>query len=157
MFIITRENSRSTDFKYLTGLLDRGLTETYGALQATYDKFNVIEYLNTVVIARMDSTPVGCGCFKQFEKDTIEIKRMFVKTENRGSGIATKMLAELERWAMELGYSRSILETGIKQVEAIQLYTKNGYKQIGNFGQYAGIATSICFAKDFIVKIDTNH
>jgi GNAT superfamily N-acetyltransferase len=157
MLTIVRKNSRSTDFKYLTGLLDLGLTETYGALQATYDKFNIIESLNTVVVARMDGVSVGCGCFKQFEKDTIEIKRMFVKTEHRGNGIATKILNELERWAVELGYSRSILETGIQQVEAIHLYKKRGYKQIGNFGQYASIETSVCFAKNLIAKLDTNH
>ena len=68
-------------------------------------------------------------------------------TGSRGKGIATKILSEMERWAAELGYARCILETGKRQPEAIQLYRKNAYAQIPNFGQYAGIENSLCFEK----------
>ncbi len=148
MVTVVRTNSSDTDFKNLTTLLDLGLNEHYGAQQSKYDTFNVVVSLNTVVVARVDGTPAGCGCFKQFDKDTIEIKRMFVKTEQRGRGIATTILAELERWAVDLGFSRAILETGNKQIEAIHLYEKNGYKPIDNFAQYVGFEESVCFAKN---------
>ena len=145
---IERKESGNLDFKYLVSLLDESLHKTYGALQSKYDKLNVIESLTTVVVAKEDNVSVGCGCFKEFDKDTIEIKRMFVKEDNRGRGIATKILNELENWAVELGFSKSILETGKKQREAIHLYKKNGYKQIENYGQYAGFESSVCFAKN---------
>jgi hypothetical protein len=41
----------------------------------------------------------------------------------------------------------SILETGIKQPEAIALYQKSGYTIIPNYGQYTDVATSVCMKK----------
>jgi len=49
---------------------------------------------------------------------------MFVAAALRGRGIASTVLAELERWAQELGYKSCILETGIRQTAAIALYKK---------------------------------
>ena len=90
---------------------------------------------------------VGCGCFKPYSANAVEIKRMYVKTENRGKGISKQILTELENWALELGFTHSILETGPKQPEAIGLYIKSGYSRIENFGQYAAMPNSICFSK----------
>ena len=73
---------------------------------------------------------------------------MYTSPESRGKGIATKILYELELWAAELLYEKCILETGKKQPDAIGLYKKNGYKLIQNYGQYAGIEYSLCFAKE---------
>ena len=94
-----------------------------------------------------DDVPIGCGAFKEFEANTVEIKRMYVSEANRGKGIAVQILNELEKWAAELSYSRCILETGIKQPEAIALYQKCGYTRMENYGQYAGIDASFCFEK----------
>lgn len=73
---------------------------------------------------------------------------MFTLPIGRGKGIASLILAELETWAVELGYSTCILETGFNQPEAIALYQKNGYNRIDNYGQYAGVETSLCFEKE---------
>ena len=78
----------------------------------------------------------------------MEVKRMFVSPEGRNKGIGTLILSELESWASELSYTKCILETGKKQPEAIRLYDKNGYTLIPNYGQYAGIANSVCFEKN---------
>ncbi|SIT88092.1 GNAT family N-acetyltransferase [Pontibacter indicus] len=77
----------------------------------------------------------------------MEVKRMYVLPEGRNQGIASKVLAELEAWAQELAYARCILETGLKQPEAIGLYQKSGYQQIPNYAQYAGVENSVCFEK----------
>ena len=61
--------------------------------------------------------------------------------------MASGVLAELEQWARELGMERCILETGLRQPEAIALYERNGYEPIPNYGPYAGVANSRCFAK----------
>lgn len=95
----------------------------------------------------MQEDAVGCGAFKEFNDETVEIKRMFVPDEQRGKGIASKVLKELEAWALELGYTTCILETGKRQPEAIALYKKNGYELIPNYGQYAGVENSVCFQK----------
>lgn len=65
----------------------------------------------------------------------------------RGRGIAKAILTELEKWALELEYRKTILETGYKQVAAIDLYRHTGYVQMENYGLYAEIPISICFKK----------
>ena len=72
---------------------------------------------------------------------------MYVPLNRRGQGIASLVLKELEKWAKELGYKKCILETGLKQPEAIRLYEKNGYKSIPNYGQYSGVENSVCYEK----------
>jgi GNAT superfamily N-acetyltransferase len=77
----------------------------------------------------------------------MEIKRMFTLTEKRGKGMAGMILSELQLWAREMDYKKCILETGIRQKEAVSLYNKTGFILIPNYGQYQGIETSICFEK----------
>jgi putative acetyltransferase len=100
-----------------------------------------------VVIAYDGNVPVGCGAIKEYATGTMEVKRMYVLPEQRGKGIASLVLKELEEWTKGLGYTRCILETGYKQPEAIQLYKKNAYIVILNYGQYAGVESSICFER----------
>jgi GNAT superfamily N-acetyltransferase len=147
MFDLIRVNSDNNDFKDLVALLDLELNSRYGIIQAQYDKFNIINSINNVVVGYNDSKPIGCGCFKIYDKDTIEIKRMFVKTDFRGSGISKLILIELESWASDLGFVRAILETGIKQPDAIRFYNKLGYQKMDNFGQYIGNTNSVCMSK----------
>jgi GNAT superfamily N-acetyltransferase len=100
-----------------------------------------------VVFYENDSA-YACGAIKQVETSaTWEIKRMFVSDQMRGKGIGSLLLKELEFWAKELSVEKLILETGKRQVEAIALYHKNGYKITENFGQYIGVENSICFEK----------
>jgi putative acetyltransferase len=148
MTSIIRTNSRNKDFIDLIERLDADLNKRYGDKQSDYTQFNVIQTIDTVIIVYIDDLPAGCGCFKQYNQDCVEIKRMYVKPESRGMGISKKILNELEKWALEIGFSKSILETGINQPEAIGLYEKSGYTRIANYGQYMGINTSVCFEKD---------
>lgn len=147
MIGIIRTNSSSIDFHDLVNGLDQELNSRYGAAQLQYNEFNRIEALDTVVVGYANDIAVGCGCFKIYDKNTVEIKRMFVRPEFRGKGIAGMILSELELWAAEKGYSASVLETGIGQSEAIRLYSRQGYIRIDNYGQYAGNPNSCCMSK----------
>ena len=73
---------------------------------------------------------------------------MFVLKENRGTGVAQKLLYELESWATELGHTKCVLETGIRQIRAVAFYKKSTYKVTPNYGQYSGMENSICFEKE---------
>jgi putative acetyltransferase len=148
MIELHRTDSDHNDFKSLVIQLDMDLNIRYRELQKQYDPHNKIESIDTIVIAYFEKIPAGCGCFKKYDNDTVEIKRMFVKEEYRGKGIATMILNELECWAKEKKYHRTLLETGIKQTEAIRLYEKMGYKRTENFGQYIGNKNSICMQKE---------
>lgn len=147
MIKILRTTSDNKDFTPLIQLLDNDLNIRYGTLQEMYEQYNVIKFIKTIVIAYHELLPVGCGGFRISDNTTVEIKRMFVKPEYRGKGIASRILQELEIWAIESGYSRAILETGKKQVEAIRLYQKKGYRLIENYGPYKNQPNSVCFEK----------
>src|ERR1700741_4164700 len=121
MIDLKRTNSKDADFRRLIAELDANLREIYDELMDVYDEHNIIEDLDTVVIARLDGEPVGCGCFKHFNEDAAEIKRMYVRKSCRGQGISGLILAELEAWAKEKGFIVTILETGERNIEALGL------------------------------------
>ena len=131
----------------MVGLLNAEMNALYGRLQATYDRHNVVEDVRTVVVACVDGRAVGCGALRPYAAETVEVKRMYVRPDWRGQGIAGRVLRELEGWARELGFARIILETGKKQPAAIGLYDKHGYRRIENYGPYAGQPNSVCFEK----------
>ena len=78
----------------------------------------------------------------------MEIKRIYVLPSERRKGIASRILKELEKWAAEKNCHSCILETGLRQPEAIALYKKNGCLSISNYGQYKGMENSVCFNKE---------
>jgi GNAT superfamily N-acetyltransferase len=144
---ISKTTSENLDFINLIGALDKSLWERYPELKTDYWGNNIIELNPNVVVIYLENNPVACGCFKKYDKDTIEIKRMFVSLEARGMGLAQNILRELELWAHDLGYSFSVLETLYKQKEAIALYQKTGYSIVDNYEPYVGLENSICMRK----------
>ncbi|WP_108868768.1 GNAT family N-acetyltransferase [Aquimarina aquimarini] len=142
-----RTNSRNNDFSKLVKLLDFDLAERDGDEHSFFAQFNKIDEIKHVVVVYENKLPVACGAIKEYDKNAMEIKRMFTLPEYRGKGLASVILSELEKWASELQYKRCILETGIKQPEAIRLYKKNSYKLISNYGQYQNVENSKCFEK----------
>jgi len=140
-------NNNDPDFKYLVTLLDGYLLVLNGEEQSNYTPHNKLDYLDTAVVVYQDNQPAGCGCFKKFDNDTVEIKRMFVKDDSRGKGIASSILNELELWAKETGFKYTVLETLKHNSEAVNLYTKQGYSVIDNYGPYITLTNSVCMQK----------
>ena len=147
MYKLKRTNSDDLDFQKLVAELDKDLAIRDGEEHSFFAQFNKISTIKYVVLIYENDIAVGCGAIKEYEENTMEIKRMFVPQEKRGKGIASIVLKELENWAKELGNKKCILETGIKQPEAISLYKKNDFSIIKNYGQYAEVENSVCFEK----------
>ena len=145
---IIRTDSSNPDFATLVKLLDADLAVRDGDEHAFYHQYNTIASIKHALVLYDEDTPVACGAIKEFDADRMEVKRMFTAPEHRGKGLASVVLAELERWAAELGYKKTVLEAGKRQPEAIALYEKNHYKMIPNYGQYAGVENSVCFEKE---------
>jgi GNAT superfamily N-acetyltransferase len=145
--ILNKTNSSNLDFISLVKDLDIELSIRDGDEHSFFAQFNKIDQIKHVIIAYENNIAVGCGAIKEYADDTMEIKRMFVKPEFRGQGIASIILSDLEIWAKELNFTKCILETGQKQPEAIALYKKNNYEIIPNYGQYIGVSNSVCFLK----------
>jgi len=145
---LIRTNASHQDFQTLVVLLDHDLQIRDGAEHSFFAQFNRIDSLQHVVVAYVENEAIGCGAFKPYQGTAVEIKRMFVRPEYRGQRIAQHVLTELEAWASELGATSFVLETGLKQPEAIRLYQRCGYERIPNYGQYAGVENSVCMQKE---------
>jgi GNAT superfamily N-acetyltransferase len=148
MIKIIRTNSENNHFIEMVKELDAFLKITDQEDHDFYNQFNNINVIKYVVLVYKDEKPVGCGALKHFDSDSVEIKRMYVSADSRGLGIAPKILSELETWARELKYKKSVLETGERQVSAVKLYYNSNYKRMHiNYGQYEGVVNSLCFEK----------
>ncbi|MBN9312045.1 MAG: GNAT family N-acetyltransferase [Chryseobacterium sp. 39-10] len=145
--IFKRTNSSDLDFIELIKELDFYLALKDGEEHSYYAQFNKISELPHCIVMYEDDVPVGSGAIKQYDRETAEVKRMFVKPDYRGKGSGTEILQHLEQWAKELGYTHTILETGKRQTEAVRLYSKT-YEVIPNYAQYEGMEDSICFQKN---------
>ena len=99
------------------------------------------------LVGYVDTEPVAMGGIRRLDDDTVEIKRMFVAAEFRGRGFARAVLARLEELADEMGARRIVLETGLKQPEAMALYATSGYERIDGFGHYRDQPLSASFGK----------
>ncbi len=78
-----------------------------------------------------------------------EIKRMYVRPRARGRGAARALLHAIEDSAAAAGRGRLVLETGLRQPEAIGLYTSSGYRPlVPKFGLYRHEEQSVCMVKD---------
>jgi putative acetyltransferase len=144
---LRRTNSSDADFRTLIVALDADLRGKYADLMDTYDQHNVIDQIDTVIVATLQGEAVACGCFKSYDAESVEVKRMYVAPAARGKGISKMILRNLEDWARDLGYSYTVLETASKQHEAIGLYHNMGYEKTAQYGPYVDLPDSICFRK----------
>lgn len=145
---LRRTDAENEAFRSLVQQLDADLDDRYGDQQDFYGQFNALSAIKYVVLAYLDEGAVACGAIKEFDDQSMEVKRMYVQKNARGRGIATGVLQELESWAKSLGYSNCVLQLADNQAEALALYVKNGYVQTANFGQYIGDENSICMRKE---------
>ncbi|MEZ0543115.1 GNAT family N-acetyltransferase [Fibrella arboris] len=153
MLTFSRTDSTNSDFQQLVQQLDAYLRILNGDEHSIYSQFNGIESLRYVVVAYHGTTPVGCGAVKPYDAAHTEIKRMYVLPTQRGQGVASRILNELEAWSYELGFQGTVLETASDMPDAIGLYTKNGYERIPNYGPYAGMPRSVCMKKEGPVQL----
>jgi GNAT superfamily N-acetyltransferase len=147
MIIVKRTDSEDKDFQELVILLDNDLDELDKTAHTICEPFNKIDTIQYAIVVYSANEAIGCGAIRKYASDTMEIKRMFVRKDQRRKGIASMILDELECWAKELGFTRCILETGEKLPEAINLYQKKSYSRIANYGQYQCLGCSVCFEK----------
>lgn len=147
---VVKTTSENPDFIFLIGTFDAYLWDRYPELKKDYWGNNLIEFNANVLIVYLDEKPVACGCFKKYNEKSVELKRMFVLPEARGLGLAQLVIKELEEEAKNQGFEVLILETLYKQIEAINLYQKSGFKIVENYEPYVGLLNSVCMSKSII-------
>lgn len=124
-----------------------------GQDESPIDPADFEDPLGRFYVGYLDGTPVATGAWRRSSvralgaEVTAEVKRMYVVPAAQRRGVARRMLAHLEVTAAEAGIEAMVLETGMKQPEAIALYTSSGYEPIPGFGHYRGSELSRCFGR----------
>ena len=145
---ITRDQPDSSEASALVEELDAYLIPMYPI--ESHHGLDVDQLLSQEVaffIIRVDDVAAGCGGLKFYGKEYAEVKRMYVRSEFRGLGLAKAILRHLEGYALKQEVRLLRLETGILQTEAIGLYERCGYTEIGPFGEYLPDPNSRFFEK----------
>ncbi len=114
--------------------------------------------LGAFFVGYLDDVPVATGAWRRRtdvevadSRQTAEIKRMYVVARARRSGLARAMLTHLEETARAAGAEAMVLETGLRQPEAIALYESAGYRPVAGFGFYKDEPLSRCFARTIVL------
>ncbi|KQR08337.1 GNAT family N-acetyltransferase [Cellulomonas sp. Leaf334] len=106
----------------------------------------------TTVVAWVDGNPVGCATLRAardgYPAGSVELKKVWVDESARGSGAARALLAAVEDDARERGLTSVVLQTGIRQPEAVTLYLSAGYRPVVPFFDFTGDFLSLWMAKD---------
>jgi DNA-binding MarR family transcriptional regulator/GNAT superfamily N-acetyltransferase len=86
-----------------------------------------------LLLATLQTRPIGCGALKFHNDEPADIKRMWVTESARGLGIGRRLLTELEAYAAAHGVRALRLETNHTLAEAIGLYRSAGYIEVAAF------------------------
>lgn len=105
------------------------------------------DVLVTVLVRDDAGEAVGHAALRTHDRDH-EVKRVIVRGDQRGRGIARLLMERVERAAREDGAARVVLHTGHNQPEAVALYQRLGYTPIPLYEPYATVMPeSFCFEK----------
>jgi GNAT superfamily N-acetyltransferase len=85
----------------------------------------------TILIAECDDQPAGCVALGKLGNDVCEMKRLFVRPENRRKGIGSALCEALMEQAIKMGYTHMRLATALEPPKA--LYQSLGFKEIAPY------------------------
>ncbi|MGK5672008.1 bifunctional helix-turn-helix transcriptional regulator/GNAT family N-acetyltransferase [Micromonospora sp. URMC 106] len=96
---------------------------------AVHDE-DLVPPAGVLLLATLNAEPVGCGAVKLHRDAPAEIKRVWVADTVRGLGVGRRMLDELERHAVDRGWTTVRLDTNRNLTEAIAMYRSAGYREV---------------------------
>jgi putative acetyltransferase len=101
----------------------------------------------TFLVVRDGTEAVGCGAVLRDPRGWGEVKRMYVRPDQRGRGVGRRVLAEIEAIARAARLPLLRLETGIHNTKALALYRRAAFVECGPFGDYAPDPLSVFMEK----------
>ncbi len=80
-------------------------------------------------LALYDNTAAGCIALRKLDDEKAELKRLYVRPEFRGRGIARALSERIIKEASDIGYRWIYLDTLPELAGAVKLYEKLGFEQ----------------------------
>jgi putative acetyltransferase len=146
---ITFESPDQADVRALIAELDAYLYSLYPAENVYALDVASLRHPNVLFAVARDAAgaALGCGAIV-LTPEYGEVKRMYVRPQARGRGLARRLIETLEENAVQQGCRTFMLETGPTQAEALILYERLGYRYRGPFGDYPADPLSVFMQKD---------
>lgn len=136
---IIQVDTVTDDVRMLVGLLNDELGSLYSPEQRHGLNLDALFQPHIrFFLAYWRDQPAGCGGVAFFE-GFAEIKRMYVRAELRGQGVADAIMARLMAEASMAGHTLMRLETGVYSGAAIQFYRRSGFEVCGAFEPYTAM------------------
>ena len=141
---LERALAETAEVRALISALDAELCANYTSEQQHGISFPALfEPPVRFFVAHTSEGAQGCGGVALFD-DFAELKRMFVRKDARGSGVANALIKQLMQEATNAGLGLLRLETGVAQHRAIAFYRRHGFVECAAFEPYSSMpATSI--------------
>lgn len=104
------------------------------------------------LVADVDGAPAGCGAWRVHAPGVVEIKRVYVEPAWRRLGLAALIVEVLEETAAAAGHRSAVLNTGVRQPEALGLYAAVGYRPVPGYGLYAESRGAVFLGKELAMR-----
>lgn len=83
-----------------------------------------------LLLAYHHEKPVGCVALRRIDATTGEVKRLYVRPQQRGKRTGRRLVEQVIAAAREIGYRRLVLDTLPQMAEAGELYRSFGFGEI---------------------------
>ena len=86
-----------------------------------------------LLLASAGGKVVGCVAIRKLDAGSCEMKRLYVESQHRRTGLGRRLAEIAIAKAAKLGYARMMLDTMPEMKEAQVLYTSLGFEEIAGY------------------------
>ena len=135
------------DFLRLTEELMAEYVALYGEEALDFSPPSALTEAVCAAVAYCAGEAAASGALRRHDARSAELMRVYVRPDYRCRGLGAHLVSGLEREAKRLGFTRTVLLTGLDMPAALALYSRLGYTRIENFGPMQDDPLCVCFEK----------